>query len=161
MLLETFTNIPLFHDLKPEQTALLEEILEFFTCSPEKVIFEQGDDPNYLYILLQGTVAIRYKPYDGPQITLTHLRAGDVFGWSAVVGSRRYTSSSVSVTDIRAVRIRGTALWKLTLEHPETGREVLDRIANGVSSRWKNAKAEIKAILDEGVEKARKNGGRS
>jgi CRP/FNR family cyclic AMP-dependent transcriptional regulator len=160
MLLEMTTRIPLFQDLKPEQTTLLEPLFDAFTCPPETVIFEQGEEPQYLYLLLKGTVAIRYKPYDGPLITITHLRAGDVFGWSAVLGGRQYTSSLVSVSEIEAVRVRGVDLWNLTLEYPETGRIVLDKIAGVVSSRWKNARTEVKALLDQGVERAKRNGGK-
>ena len=95
-MLEILPSIPLFQELEPAQIELLKPLFEKFSCAPDVVIFEQGSPANYLYLLIKGEVAIRYKPYDGPPITLTRLRAGDVFGWSAVIGSPNYTSSIIS-----------------------------------------------------------------
>jgi CRP-like cAMP-binding protein len=160
MLRELTTIIPLFQDLTSEQTALLEPIFEAFSCPSGTLIFAQGDKPEYLYLLLQGDIEIRYKPYDGPPIALTHLHAGDAFGWSAVLGSKAYSSSAISDTEIHSVRVRGSDLWMLAEEHPETGRVVLDKLASVVSSRWRNANTQVKSMLDQGVEKAKKNGGK-
>ncbi|MDP2776017.1 MAG: hypothetical protein Q8O48_00100, partial [Anaerolineales bacterium] len=93
-------------------------------------------------------VVIQYKPYDGPVIMLTRLHAGDVFGWSAVVGSLKYTSSIVSESEIEAIRIRGNQLWEMVAEHPETGRLIIDRLARIVSPRWENAHMQIQSLLN-------------
>ncbi len=85
-MLESLTHIPLFEDLASDQLALLEPLFESYKCPPDTTIFEQGDLAEYLYLILEGSVSIRYKPYDGPPIKVTHLREGNVFGWSAVVG---------------------------------------------------------------------------
>jgi CRP/FNR family cyclic AMP-dependent transcriptional regulator len=146
-MIELLPYIPLFQDLDPAQIALLKPLFEQFTCPPDTVIFEQGTPATYLYLLIKGGVAIRYKPYDGPPITLTRLRDGDVFGWSAVVGSPHYTSSIISETQIEAIRIRGSHLLKLLRAVPETGEIVMDRLARMVSSRWKNAQAQVQSLL--------------
>jgi CRP-like cAMP-binding protein len=117
-------------------------------------VFEQGDQAVHLYLILDGSVAIRYKPYDGPPLIVTHLRPGDVFGWSAVIGSPCYTSGIVSRSALTAIRIRGEDLRSLCMSHPETGRVVLDRLANVVSSRWKNSHTQVQSMLDHGMAKA-------
>jgi CRP/FNR family cyclic AMP-dependent transcriptional regulator len=147
-MIEPLSYIPLFQDLDPAQIALLKPLFEQFTCPANTVIFEQGTPATYLYVLIKGEVAIRYKPYDGPTITLTRLHDGDVFGWSAVVGSPDYTSSIVSETQIDAIRIRGSRLLKLFNDAPETGKIVMDRLARVVSSRWKNADAQVQSLLN-------------
>jgi CRP-like cAMP-binding protein len=157
-MLETLTNIPLFQGLNSTQIELLGPLFERFTCTPETTIFEQGDQPQYLYILLKGTIIIRYKPYDGPPISFPRLHEGDVFGWSVVVGSKCYTSSSMSASDVEAIRIRGTDLWKLVRNHPETGKIILDRLAASVSPRWKDALAEVQALFNKELEQSKKEG---
>jgi len=146
-MLETLPCIPLFQDLDSAQIELLKSLFEQFACPSDLVIFEQGTPATYLYLIIQGEVSIRYKPYDGPVITLTHLREGDVFGWSAVVGSFQYTSSIVSETPIEAIRIRGNNLIKLSTDSPETGKVIMDRLARVVSPRWKNAEAQVQSLL--------------
>lgn len=145
---ELSPNIPLFQNLEPAQTDLIKPLFEQFVCPPGTTIFEQGEPISYLYYLIKGDVAIVYKPYDSPPITLTHLHDGDVFGWSAVVGSSHYTSSIVSETQIEALRIRGNFLRILVHEHPETGKIIMDHLANVVSSRWKNAHAQVQLLLN-------------
>jgi CRP-like cAMP-binding protein len=147
-MIESLPYIPLFQDLDPAQTALLKPLFEQYTCPADTVIFEQGAPATYLYLLIKGGVAIRYKPYDSPPITLTRLRDGDVFGWSAVVGSPHYTSSIISESEIEAIRIRGSHLLKLFNDAPETGKVVMDRLARVVSSRWKNAQAQVQSLLN-------------
>jgi len=153
-MLDSLIHLPLFQGFEKEQLELFASLFETYTCKAETVIFEQGDPAVFLYLILNGSVGIRYKPYDGPQIILTHLGSGDVFGWSAVVGSPHYTSGVVSETDLEAIRIRGSHLWDLCYRHPELGKIVLNRLARMVSSRWKHATAQVKSILNNGVEKA-------
>ncbi len=117
-------------------------------CEAGTTIFEQGDQAKYLYLLMNGNIAIRYKPYDGPPLTLTRLHAGEIFGWSAVLGSSKYTSSIVSETEVEAIRIKGANLWELTGEHPEIGKTVINRLAQIVSPRWENAHLQIQSLLN-------------
>lgn len=147
-MLENLPCLPLFQDLDPTQIELLKPLFDRFNCPAEVVILEQGTPATYLYLIVKGEVAIRYKPYDGPPITLTRLRDGDIFGWSAVVGSPQYTSSIVSETEIEAVRVRGNDLLKLLKDSPATGEIVMDRLARVVSFRWKNAHAQIQSLLN-------------
>jgi len=147
-MIESLPYIPLFQDLDPAQIALLKPLFEQFSRPANTVIFEQDTPATYLYLLTKGEVAIRYKPYDGPTITLTRLRVGDVFGWSAVVGSPHYTSSIISESEVEAIRIRGDHLLKLSSESPETGKVVMDRLARVVSPRWGNAQAQVQSLLN-------------
>ena len=147
-MLELLPNIPLFENLDTAQIALLKPLFEQFNCAANTVVFEQGEPASYLYLLLKGEMLIRFKPYDAPPITLTRLRDGDVFGWSAVLGSTDYTSSLVSETQIESIRIRGSHLLMLVRDHPETGKIIMDRLANVVSSRWKNARTQVQALLN-------------
>jgi CRP-like cAMP-binding protein len=147
-MLETLPCIPLFQDINPAQATLLKSLFEQFACLPNTVIIEQGAPATYLYLLIKGEVAIRYKPYDGPSITLTRLREGDVFGWSAVVGSPDYTSSIVSETQVEAIRIRRNDLLQLSNQSPETGKVIMDRLARVVSPRWENTHAQVQSLLN-------------
>lgn len=146
-MLDVLPLIPLFQDLSAKQTRILMAAFESYICPPGTVIFEQGEPAQYLYLILKGRAIITYKPYDGPRIVLTRLKEGDVFGWSAVVGSRRYTSSVVSESDLEMIRLGRNKLTRLISDHPETSKVLIDRLALNVSPRWKNAHEQIKPIL--------------
>ena len=147
-MLDTLPNIPLFENLDSNQIIMLKPLFEQFNCVANTTVFEQGEPASYLYLIIKGEVIIRFKPYDTPPITLTRLRDGDAFGWSAVLGSTHYTSSLVSETALESIRIRGSHLLALVRDHPETGKIIMDRFANVVSARWKNARTQVQTLLN-------------
>ncbi len=159
-MLQDLRTIPPFEDLDEETLRLVEPLFERYTCPEGTVIFEQGDPALYLYLLLRGTVIIRYKPYDGPPLNLTQVMPGGVFGWSAVVGNPAYTSGTVAKDDIEAVRMRGASLRGLALRHPNAGRVILDKLAAKVSNRWQNANQQVREILEEAISTEKEKGAR-
>ncbi len=140
-----------FEDLDEDTLRLLDPLLEYYTCQAGSVIFEQGEPAHFLYILLRGTVVLRYKPYDGPPINLIQIQPGGVFGWSSVIGNPNYTSGAIAREEVEAIRLRGVYLRRLAMHHPKAGQVILDRLARRVSNRWEDATLQVRAILEEAV----------
>jgi CRP-like cAMP-binding protein len=149
-------RVAIFKELNADQIKLLEPLFEKFSCSPGTVIFQQGEKARFLYLLIDGKVDMSFKPYDGIPITISHVGKGGLFGWSAVVGSDTYTSSAVAIEAVESFRVHGSDLRRFCREHPEAGREILERLADGVSLRWKDAHKQVQSILFQGmIEKLR------
>ncbi|MCL4529261.1 MAG: cyclic nucleotide-binding domain-containing protein [Chloroflexi bacterium] len=136
-------------DLDQEQLEILAPMFEPFQAPASTIIFKQGEPTSYLYFLINGTAAIRYKPHDGSPITLTHLHPGDVFGWSAVVGNNVYTSSALATTEIETIRVHCKDLKRFCQTNPELGYIVLEKLAENVYPRWKNSREQIRNIFGE------------
>jgi CRP-like cAMP-binding protein len=145
-----FENISLFKDLNEDTLQLFAPLFETCICH-EGIIFEQGTPAVHIYLLLEGSVDILYKPYDAPPITITNVKPGGIFGWSAIAGNNVYTSGAICHGKSKALRIQGNALRKLCLDYPEAGELLLDRLAQSVSKRWHNAHAQVREILSQGV----------
>ncbi|MEW5940093.1 MAG: cyclic nucleotide-binding domain-containing protein [Chloroflexota bacterium] len=150
-MLRALEEITLFDGLEEETQRLVERHFEPFSCRAGTVVFEQGDPAVFLYLILGGSVTIRYKPYDGPPINLTNVLAGGAIGWSSVVGNPAYTSGAMAREDLQAIRIRGSDLRDLVARNPRPGRELLDRLASLVSNRWKDANRQVRAMLEQAV----------
>ncbi|MBW2572403.1 MAG: Crp/Fnr family transcriptional regulator [Deltaproteobacteria bacterium] len=101
------------------------------------VIFEKDEEAKCLYILVEGTVKLKIK--NGGTITYSLTNLGDIFGWSCIVESGRYTASSVCATDLKALEIERGALDKIFNLHPHMGIKVLKRLAGVFSNRISNA----------------------
>jgi CRP/FNR family cyclic AMP-dependent transcriptional regulator len=144
-------RIAFFRELDEGMIDLLSPLFEAFSCQPGTVIFQQGDQAEFLYLVVGGKVDMSFKPYDGIPITISHVGKGGLFGWSAVVGSDKYTSTAVAIEDVEAFRVHGSDLRKFCREHPEAGKDILERLADGVSSRWKDAHNQVKSILFQGM----------
>ncbi len=149
-MLSTLKDISLFQGLSVDEIRLVESLFEPRTCK-KGWVFEQGDPARYLYLVLEGVVEIRYKPYDGPPITITRVKDGGVFGWSAIAGNAVYTSGAICEEDCQVVRIQGSLLRSLCVKHPEIGATLLDRLADSVSMRWQDSHSQVRAILSQGV----------
>jgi CRP-like cAMP-binding protein len=141
----------LLQELDEHQMNLIRPLFEPFSCPAGNVILQQGAPAQYLYLVVRGTVEMSFKPYDGSSMTVSHVEKDGLFGWSAVVGSERYTSSAIAIEAVEAFRIRGSALRKFCVEHPEEGKDILERLANGVSSRWRDAHKQVKSMLAQGI----------
>ncbi|MGW8249787.1 MAG: Crp/Fnr family transcriptional regulator, partial [Anaerolineales bacterium] len=115
------------------------------------VLFEQGDFAEYLYLVVNGEVTIRYKPEDGAPITITRVRAGGVVGWSAALGNRQYTSGAVCSDYTQMLRVRGRDLKHLCEEHPETGILILERLAWVIAERLRHTHEQVVELLKQGI----------
>ncbi len=150
-MLDVLAPVYLFEGLETQHLRFLEPLVKPYGCSKGTTIFQQGDKAEYLYVLLEGTVALRHKPYDGEALTIAQVQPGGVFGWSAIVGSVRYTSGAVALDEVRALRLRGYELIQLCRHEPELGEILLSRLAKMVGSRWKDAQAQLHDLLQSWV----------
>jgi CRP-like cAMP-binding protein len=144
-------RINIFKDLDEDLMELIKPLFERLSCQAGTIVFQQGTPADFLYFIITGKVEMSFKPYDGTPITVSHVEKGGLFGWSAVVGSEKYTSSAIAIEEVKAYRVRGSELRKFCREHPEAGKDILERLADGVSSRWKDAHKQVQAILLQGL----------
>lgn len=138
---------PFLRGLTPEQCRLFSDLFVPTHLARGRSIFHQGDAATYMYVLLEGSVSILYKPYDGPRILLTTLHVGDVFGWSSVVGNAAYTSEAVARTAARGLRAAGAEVRRLCMLHPTAGSQVLRKLALAVAPRWTDSQQQVERLL--------------
>ena len=150
------TTLPIFNGISGEHLEKLDQIIDQYEVGKNTIIFQQGQAAVNLYILLCGEVIVRYKPHDGPQMTIANIAPGDVFGWSAILGKDTYTSEAIATIDCISYSIRSIQLQKLFIQHPDTAIILLDRIASGIAERLSNTYDNILSILLEGIDKTGK-----
>ena len=150
-MFKSLESLRLFKDLDNQTLQLLEPLFEPYSCLAGEVIFEQGDPAHYLYLILEGVIEVRYKPYDGPPITVTNLEQDSIIGWSAVIGNAAYTSGALCKKDCQAIRMSSRDLHGLCAKEPEAGRIILNLLAESVSSRWQDARNQIQLLLNSTV----------
>jgi CRP/FNR family transcriptional regulator, cyclic AMP receptor protein len=152
MLRKEFTELSIFHGLNSEQLDQVATLIEVSRFCRGDVIFGQGQATDYLYILLSGEVEIRYKPYDGPILSVARIFVGGVFGWSAVVGHDSYTSMAIAAKDGEAYRISGQALKDFCALNPWTGVIILEHLAGAIAERLQSTHSQILTILGQSMD---------
>jgi CRP/FNR family cyclic AMP-dependent transcriptional regulator len=150
-LKELLRRLPLFKGLEQEDLDLLAELFHLETYPRNALIFNQGDPADRLFVLLKGRVEIRFKPYDGEAWTVTTIEKGGIFGWSAALGRKSYTSCAICTGECETLHVEGALLRKLIDEHPKTGVVLLDRLAAVIAERLRNTHAHVIGLLQEGM----------
>ena len=151
MNLEKYSQLAFFVGLQPKEIQLLAPYFAPQTWVAGTVIFEQDDYAEYLYLVISGEVTIRFKPHDGPPMTVTRVQPGGIFGWSAAMNNPVYTSGGICSLDSEVLRIRGTDLRALCDKNPEVGRKILDRLAGVIAERQRSRQGQVSSILASGM----------
>jgi CRP-like cAMP-binding protein len=150
MTLQDLAALSLFDGIPQRDLARFARISSIVELQEQEQIFGQGEPATRLFILLEGEVAIRYKPGDGDPLTVTVLGRGDVFGWSSALGRSRYTSSAYSNRQGRALSIPGAKFHALCEDHPKTGVLIIERLADVIAGRLRGTREAVAALLHNG-----------
>jgi CRP-like cAMP-binding protein len=151
MVEKVLSHIVFMEGLSEQQLRLLDSLIEEVHFQKDDLIFRQGERTRYLFFVVDGRVAIRFNPEDGPVLTVSEICSGDVFGWSAALGTTCYTSSAVCLEGGTFLKMEGADLKKLCQEHPETGILILNRLAGVIAQRLRGTHEKVVAMLHQGL----------
>lgn len=151
MNLEKYSSLAFFSGLTAKDFQVMAPYFAPQTWVAGTVVFEQGEFASHLYLVVSGEVTIRFKPEDGPEMTVTHVQSGGIFGWSAAMGNPAYTSKAVCKLDSEVLYIRGSDLRELCEKHPELGCVILERLAAIMTERKHSQQSGINSMLVNGL----------
>ncbi len=124
----------LFAGLSPEHLAPIAEAAHIRELRRGDVLFLEGDEPDDLYVVVEGRIAISTRSFDGRESVFALMEATDLFGEMPLfrpdgrsAGARALESSTVVVIPYSPVR----ALYQ---EHPEHLWRVVDMLATRLKS---------------------------
>jgi len=157
MNLEKYQHLSFFAGLENADIQFLAPYFAPQSWVAGTIIFEQEDYAEYLYLVVKGEVTIRYKPHDGPVMTVTRVQPGGIFGWSAAMNNPTYTSGAVCSLDSEVLRIRGVDLRTICEKHPELGKVILARLAAVIAERKQSRQGQVASILTNGMRRPIKN----
>jgi CRP/FNR family transcriptional regulator, cyclic AMP receptor protein len=159
MLNDIFLQLSLFQELSPAQLDVLRPLFTLRDYYADRVVFEQGEPADYLYLVVLGEVVVNYKPEDGQIITVARVRPGGIIGWSAAIGRRQYTSAAVCSQYTQLLSVSGKDLQGLCEQYPEIGGLLLQRLADVVAERIQGSHAQVVALLENGLRNGAHNSG--
>ena len=129
-------KIPWFKELKPELLQKMTNIAHLRAVKNGETIFREGDHEDYLYIVIEGRIALDiFIPHRG-KVRIYTAESLDVFGWSSVTPTiHQRTASAVCVLDGEVIGINAEKLRHACDEDHDLGYVVMRRLANIVASR--------------------------
>jgi CRP/FNR family transcriptional regulator len=141
-------NIGLFNDIDQSD---LKEITSYFKTvkfSKKETIFDEGDQPNWLYIVLDGKIKITKLSKDGKEIILELVAPREFFGGVAVINNFPYPANAVAMEASEILKISRKELIKLIDIYPQ----LMINLTKNISARIKNSHEALKNMALEKVE---------
>jgi len=132
-------EVSVFKDCAGQDLERLASVCEKITIKGGDRIFEAGRAAEYLYIVAEGCVELRFNVIhynDVSQITLDRKCKGEAFGWSALTEPHEYTLSAFAAKDSELLRIKGTDIERLCRESQNLGYAVMKNIAHIIGQRF-------------------------
>lgn len=112
------------------------------------VIFSEGDEQPWLYLIVTGEVALEMcVPARGCTRILT-LGPGDLLAWSAVVGEGRMTATAIAATDVHALGALSRDVVGLCNADHQFGYEFMRELAAALSKRLVATRLQLLDLYD-------------
>lgn len=118
------------------------------------ILFEQGDEGDALYALLEGTLEVSFLAMSGRKLTLTLMRPGEVFGEIALFDSGPRTATISAAEPSRVLRVRRNDVMNQIRQHPDLAVDMV-RLA-GLRMRWMDSQLYEQVFLPMPIRLARK-----
>jgi len=135
-LIRVLQTIPWYQELDQKHFDKLVGISSLLEVDAKQELFREGDPEDYLYIVIQGRVAIEMMVPSRGRMRIYTAEPMDVVGWSSVTPVvRRRTAGAQAVLPSCLVRQDAAALRKLCEEDCDLGYIVMRRMANVIASR--------------------------
>ena len=135
-LMTALESIPYFQEISAEHFEKIAGIASLIELDAKQELFREGDKEDYLYIVLQGRVAIEMFVPSRGRIRIYTAEPMDVVGWSSVTPVvRRRTAGAQAVLPSCLVRLDARGLRQLCEEDCELGYIVMRQMSNVVASR--------------------------
>ena len=135
-LIKVLETLPWYQELDPVHFDKLVGISSIVEVDANQELFREGDPEDYLYVVVQGRVAIDMMVPGRGRMRIYTAEPMDVVGWSSVTPVvRRRTAGAQAVLPSCLIRQDAAALRKLCEEDHDLGYIVMRRMANVVASR--------------------------
>ena len=135
-LIRILQTIPWYQELDQKHFDKLVGISSLLEVDAKQELFREGDPEDYLYVVIQGRVAIEMMVPSRGRMRIYTAEPMDVVCWSSVTPVvRRRTAGAQAVLPSCLVRQDAAALRKLCEEDCDLGYIVMRRMANVVASR--------------------------
>ncbi|MCW2747832.1 MAG: Crp/Fnr family transcriptional regulator [Nocardioidaceae bacterium] len=127
---DVLRQAPLFSGLDDEAAASLDATMPATNIRRGDVLFNEGDDGDQLYVVLEGKVKLGRTSPDGRENLLAILGPGQMFGELSLFDPGPRSATATAVTDVSLKSLGHDALMPVLREHPDVARALLHQLAS-------------------------------
>jgi CRP-like cAMP-binding protein len=117
-------------------------------CPVGAVLFREGDDSTFIFVLLSGAVILEVNMRDRGPTAIYAAGPGELLGWSPVLGRHAMTATARATTPCRLAVLEVARLSELIQQDPHFGVAFLRKLALVVSDRLSATRQCLAAVRD-------------
>ena len=133
---ETLKEMVMLGYLTDEMLDELIPITELLQFDERESVFQQGDEADRFYFVLQGKVLLEQRISPTTSITLSAINAGYSFGWSALLDSETYTTNAICAEPCQLLSFRAAKLKALYEKNHSLGFIMTQRLLRVLQKRY-------------------------
>lgn len=137
----------LFQLLRPEQVRAISDAAEEITLKAGETVFQRGDKADYLFVVLDGQVALRLPSKEGLSTLIDDVTRGTIFGSCICFQLDSYTLDARCTEDSRLLKIRAATLKAQLDDDPALGYQVQTLISRVYFKRYLSTTHKLQSIL--------------
>ncbi len=149
-----FPNSGFLSEASDRLKAMLSAQASEISLERGEVLFEQGDEGDALFAILEGTLEVSFLAMSGRKLSLTLMRPGEVFGEIALFDSGPRTATIAAAEPSRVLRVRQGDVMNQIRQHPDLAVDMI-RLA-GLRMRWMGSQLNEQVFLPMPIRLARK-----
>ncbi len=119
-----------------------------------ETLFEQGDEGDSLFAILEGTLEVSFLAMSGRKLSLSLMKPGEIFGEIALFDNGPRTATISAAEPSRILRVRRTDVMAQIRQHPDLAVDMI-RLA-GLRMRWMGSQLNEQVFLPMPIRLARK-----
>jgi CRP/FNR family cyclic AMP-dependent transcriptional regulator len=129
-------GMPLFSDLTDEHVGVIAGISSVRPMRENQQIFHEGDERDFLYVVLEGRVALEMHVPSRGRVRILTVEPEEVLGWTSMAdASPKRTLTARAVCDGKLLAIDAARLRQACDKDPLLGYTVMNHIANVIAGR--------------------------
>ncbi len=118
-MLSLLSGLQLFRGLDAETLVAIVSEIEWFSLPGGACLFEAGEEPDALYIVISGCLGAFARTPDGHTRLVGRVMAGETVGEMALISGKPRTASVLALRDTEIGRFSKRAFETLLLDHPQ------------------------------------------
>jgi CRP-like cAMP-binding protein len=123
-------NIPkTLEDLKN----YFKETVEEFSFQPSEIIYTEGDNSNYVYLISKGVVKTYKIDEQGKELITSINKENDFFGFTSFIHKINYKESAAAIEHVKVFRLTKSELQDILEKNHFLTLEIIDYLSDNVS----------------------------
>jgi CRP-like cAMP-binding protein len=147
---EELDRVEFLRDLGGEYARRLAAMAEAKDYPAGAEIFRQGEDSPYLFLVLDGEVALEVRVAGQEAVEIHREGPGELFGWSPALGRRAMTATGRTTRPTRVAVLEIARVLELCEGDPHFGSGFHRRLAILLASRLDDTRWRLSGHLPRG-----------